>query len=80
MENFQRLAGSSRRASSRRFCSSLEMRRWNLITTVPLRTRWRSKALMSANLSFQIRFVTSLAGSRCFASRSSWTRTTSTSS
>src|SRR5260370_678814 len=46
IENFQRLAGSSRRSSRRLRCSSFEMRKLNFSTTVPLCQRWCSKARM----------------------------------
>jgi len=46
--NFHNLAGWSRRAMKRRFCSAFETWRKNLTIFVPFRSRWRSKALMSS--------------------------------
>ena len=46
--NFHSLPGTSRRARNRFFCASLETFRKNFTTFVPLRSRWRSKALMSS--------------------------------
>ena len=46
-ENFQCLSGRWSRSRNRRFCSPFETFRKNLRMTVPLRTRWRSNALMS---------------------------------
>jgi len=40
------LAGWSRRAMKRRFCSAFETWRKNLTIFVPFRSTWRSKALM----------------------------------
>ena len=46
--NFQSLSASSSRARKRRFCSAFETCRKNFTTFVPLRSRCRSKALMSS--------------------------------
>ena len=47
-ENFQHLAGSSRRSRNRFLCSSRETCRNSYTIRVSLRCRWRSKALMSS--------------------------------
>ena len=47
--NFHSLPGVSSRAMNRRFCSAFETWRKNFTIFVPLRSRWRSNALMSSN-------------------------------
>jgi hypothetical protein len=46
--NFHSLPGVSRRAMNLRFCSSFDTWRKNFTILVPLRSRWRSNALMSS--------------------------------
>jgi hypothetical protein len=81
IENFQRFAGSSSRASRRRRCSCREMAQMEFQHQCAVE---REMALESADavesLRLQIALVTSCAGRFCCPNNSRRTRTTSTSS